>query len=76
LENKASAVALVVSFVSDLGDAYAPYFAETARMLLPLLDYNMNDEVKDHALECLPDLIKGGAEAFKNGKLDKKVFVE
>lgn len=72
MDDKAAAVALVVSFVTDLGDAYAPYFEETAQLLLPLLGYDMNDDVKEHAMECLPDLVKGGVEAMKNGKLDKK----
>ena len=39
LEEKATACSLISCYIDDLGEAFAPYVEETAKIMVPLLKY-------------------------------------
>lgn len=80
LEDKAMACCMLCSFVHDLKAAFFPYIEETASIMLPLMSFELSDEVRNYAITCMPDLVMAAVLAMQEGKCDldyvRRLFAE
>ena len=58
LEEKATACNMMACFVSELQAGFYPYIEQTAKIMIPLLQFYYHDEVRSAAVSCMPELIK------------------
>jgi HEAT repeat protein len=58
LEEKATACSMMACFLAELQDGFHDYIEQTTRIMVPLLQFYYNDEVRSAAVSCMPELIK------------------
>jgi len=63
VEEKDVAIQMLAVFIDECGKGYAPYIEQTGPLLLGLLEYNANDDIRDSTASCLPGLCKAAKEA-------------
>lgn len=54
---------MLAVFIDECGAGFAPYVEETAKILIPMLNYNANDDIRASVAEALPGLVKAAKEA-------------
>ncbi|KAG5452806.1 Importin-5 [Clonorchis sinensis] len=57
LEDKATACQMLVCYAREMKESFAPYCQQVLEIMVPLLDFYFNDEVRSAAAECLPYLL-------------------
>ncbi|CAH8682369.1 unnamed protein product [Schistosoma rodhaini] len=57
LEDKATACQMLVCYAREMKESFAPYCQQVLDIMVPLLDFYFNDEVRSAAAECLPFLL-------------------
>ncbi|CAL8094141.1 unnamed protein product [Calicophoron daubneyi] len=57
LEDKATACQMLVCYAREMKERFAPYCQQVLDIMVPLLDFYFNDEVRSAAAECLPYLL-------------------
>ncbi|KAA0199807.1 Karyopherin (importin) beta 3 [Fasciolopsis buskii] len=57
LEDKATACQMLVCYAREMKESFAPYCQQVLDIMVPLLDFYFNDEVRSAAAECLPYLL-------------------
>jgi len=62
MQDLQGALECVLSFVHELGRAYAPFVAQTATALLPIFEFSMGEEIRDLAYETWAELCKSARE--------------
>lgn len=66
VEEKDVAIQMLAVFIDECGAGYAPYIEQTGPLLLGLLEYNANEDIRDSTASCLPGLCRaaklGGAQ--------------
>jgi hypothetical protein len=67
-EEKDVAIQMLAVFIDELGGGYADYVEQTSQVLLPLVDYDLNDSVRNSVAGCFPGLIKCAKEANPNNR--------
>ncbi|KAI3384766.1 hypothetical protein SNEBB_007003 [Seison nebaliae] len=60
LEEKNNACSMLICYMKDLGDAFAPYISDVAELMIPLLRFYFHDNVRANAVEAMPYLLKCG----------------
>jgi len=63
IEEKDTAIQMLAVFIDECGAGFAPYVEETAKILVPMLNYNANDDIRASVAEALPGLVKAAKEA-------------
>mmetsp|Transcript_21921 Transcript_21921/g.43521 ORF Transcript_21921/g.43521 Transcript_21921/m.43521 type:complete len:1087 (-) Transcript_21921:464-3724(-) len=63
LEEKTQACCILAGFCHDLGPAYYPYLPETVSILVPLMHFRFNDDLRTAAMTAAPDLVKCAVQA-------------
>lgn len=63
IEEKDVAIQMLAVFIDELGAGFAEYVEPTSQILLPLLNYEANDSIRNSAAGALPGLIKCVKEA-------------
>jgi hypothetical protein len=63
IEEKDTAIQMLAVFIDECGAGFAPYVEETAKILVPMLNYAANDDIRASVAEALPGLIKAAKEA-------------
>jgi len=58
LDDKATACQMLVCYAKELGQAFAPYVLQVAELMLPLLQFYFNDEVRSAAADIMPCLLE------------------
>lgn len=54
---------MLAVFIDECGAGFAPYIEGTTKILLPMLDYNANDDIRASVADALPGLVKSAKEA-------------
>ena len=67
LEEKASACTMLCCYAYELKEGFFPYVQEVANIMVPLLKFYFNEEVRSAAAQALPELLKSAVEAMKKG---------
>ncbi|KAF7250134.1 hypothetical protein EG68_09707 [Paragonimus skrjabini miyazakii] len=57
LEDKATACQMLVCYAREMKESFAPYCQQVLDIMVPLLDFYFNDEVRSAAAECLSYLL-------------------
>eukprot|EP00466_Bigelowiella_natans_P004783 jgi/Bigna1/74113/fgenesh1_pg.27_\ len=71
LEEKATACAMLCSFANDIKEGYFPYVEATVKVMLPLMEYYLNDEVRKCAVSIMPTLLEITISAVKERKANE-----
>jgi hypothetical protein len=58
IEEKDVAIQMLAVFIDECGAGYAPWIEQTGTILLGLLEYNANDDIRDSTASALPGLCK------------------
>lgn len=64
IEEKELAIEMLSCFIDKLGGAFSQHIDETTKILLPLTNYTVNDEIRKSVAEAGPGLIKCAKEGF------------
>lgn len=51
------AINMLSVFIEELKEDYSPYVLSTTELILPLVNYLSNEDVRKSAAKCLPSLI-------------------
>eukprot|EP01127_Copromyxa_protea_P013418 TRINITY_DN361_c0_g1_i1.p1 TRINITY_DN361_c0_g1~~TRINITY_DN361_c0_g1_i1.p1 ORF type:complete len:1095 (-),score=333.86 TRINITY_DN361_c0_g1_i1:67-3351(-) len=57
LEEKASACSMLLSFASEMKDAFFPYVQDVSKLILPLLNFGFHDGVRSSCAALVPHLL-------------------
>lgn len=74
IEDLLAALQCVHCFVEQLGGAFSPWVQETAKALMPVFDFNIEEGVRDLAFEVWGDLCKCAREANQTGAVAELVM--
>lgn len=58
IEEKDVAIQMLAVFIDECGAGYAPWIEQTGTILLGLLQYGANDDIRDSTASALPGLCK------------------
>lgn len=58
LEEKDVAIQMLSVFIDECGAGFAPYIEKTSEILLAMLEYSANDDIRDSTASTLPGLCK------------------
>ena len=67
MEEKASAMGMVISFCFDLKEHFMPYVQQCAEIFIPMLNHP-HDEVRSNAIEAMPHLLTSAVAAHTAGR--------
>jgi len=76
LEEKATACSMLCSFAHEINEGFFPYVQESAKVMLPLMEYYLNDEVRKFAVNIMPDLLTSSIAAVKAGKANENMLFQ
>eukprot|EP00469_Lotharella_globosa_P014926 CAMPEP_0167824422 /NCGR_PEP_ID=MMETSP0112_2-20121227/8779_1 /TAXON_ID=91324 /ORGANISM="Lotharella globosa, Strain CCCM811" /LENGTH=1069 /DNA_ID=CAMNT_0007726371 /DNA_START=101 /DNA_END=3307 /DNA_ORIENTATION=- len=72
LEEKATACSMLCSFAHDINKGYFPFVEDTYKVMGPLMEYYLNDDVRSFAISIMPDLIQSTISAVQDRKTDTR----
>ncbi len=72
LEEKSTGCSMLCAFASDLKLAFFPYVDQTAKVLLPLVSYTFNEDVRSYSASAMPPLLISAVLAFKAGQTSQE----
>jgi len=75
LEEKATACSMLCSFAHDINKGFFPFVERTARVMLPLMDFYLNDEVRTFAISIMPELVQSTVSSLEDGKTNQQFLV-
>lgn len=55
-------------FIDELGGEYSEYIEGTIELILPMVNFSTNDEIRNVVAKCLPKLLKCFKESNKENK--------
>ena len=67
LEEKANACTMLCCYAYELREGFFPYVEEVTQIMVPLLKFYFNEEVRTAAAQALPELLRSGVEAMRKG---------
>jgi len=67
LEEKANACSMLCCYAYELKEGFFPYVHEVTQIMVPLLKFYFNEEVRSAAAQALPELLRSAVEATKKG---------
>jgi hypothetical protein len=65
LEEKASACTMLCCYAYELKEGFFPYAEQVTQIMVPLLKFYFNEEVRGAAAQALPELLRSAVEAMK-----------
>jgi hypothetical protein len=65
LEEKATACSMLCCYAYELKAGFFPYVNEVTQLMVPLLEFYLNEEVRGAAAQALPELLRSAVEAAK-----------
>ncbi|KAJ5067672.1 karyopherin (importin) beta 3 [Anaeramoeba ignava] len=71
IQEKATSVEILMIFASELSHNLIPYVQQIADIVIPLVLYYIDEDVRTYAAMCVGELVKCYASAFENG-MDKE----
>lgn len=74
VEELAEALECVHKFIEELGPHYAPFVAETAKALLPVFEFNIDEDIRDMAFETWGNLCQCSRDANQSGAVNDLVM--
>jgi hypothetical protein len=70
IEEKDSAIQMLIVFVEELGGGCGPYIEQISKILLSLTTFSASDNIRNSAAGALPALIKCAKIAFPDQVAD------
>lgn len=67
LEEKANACTMLCCYAYELKEGFFPYVEQVTQIMVPLLKFYFNEEVRTAAAQALPELLRSAAEAMRKG---------
>ena len=58
IEEKDSAIQMLIVFIEELGVGFAPYIEEVAKIFLALTQFYASDNIRVSSAQALPSLVK------------------
>jgi len=58
IEEKDVGIQMLAVFIDELGGEFAPYVEPTSKLLMSLINYEANDQIRNSVAGSLPGLIK------------------
>jgi len=74
VEELHEALDCVHQFIEELGAHYAPFVAETAKALLPVFEFNIDEDIRDMAFETWGNLCQCSRDANQAGAVNDLVM--
>lgn len=74
IEDLTAALQCVHCFIEQLGGAFSPWVQETAKALMPVFDFNIEESIRDLAFETWGDLCKCSRAANQVGAVGELVM--
>lgn len=71
IEDKVTGINMMSTILGVLAERalYLPFLADTVRVVLPSVGNHMSPELRDLALNCVPDIVKCALEAVQHGHM-------
>eukprot|EP00735_Rhodelphis_limneticus_P008844 TRINITY_DN2321_c0_g1::TRINITY_DN2321_c0_g1_i1::g.20738::m.20738 TRINITY_DN2321_c0_g1::TRINITY_DN2321_c0_g1_i1::g.20738 ORF type:complete len:1078 (+),score=394.95,sp/Q8BKC5/IPO5_MOUSE/35.22/0.0,HEAT/PF02985.17/3.9e+03,HEAT/PF02985.17/7.7,HEAT/PF02985.17/2.6e+03,HEAT/PF02985.17/4.8e+03,HEAT/PF02985.17/0.24,HEAT/PF02985.17/6e-06,HEAT/PF02985.17/0.067,HEAT/PF02985.17/3.5e+02,HEAT/PF02985.17/1.7,HEAT/PF02985.17/0.053,HEAT/PF02985.17/6e+02,HEAT_2/PF13646.1/1.2e+02,HEAT_2/PF13646.1/14,HEAT_2/PF13646. len=70
LEEKATACSMLSCYIAELEDVFLPYLQDAAQIVVPNLTFYYSDDVREAAVQCIPDLLRVAKSSFEAGKIN------
>jgi hypothetical protein len=67
LEEKANACTMLCCYAYELKEGFFPYVEEVTGIMVPLLKFVFNEEVRSSAAQTLPELLRSAVQAAQKG---------
>ncbi|CAL5227386.1 g10339 [Coccomyxa viridis] len=67
LEEKATACTMLCCYADELKEGFYPYVEQVTGIMLPLLKFYFQEEVRQAAVQCIPDLLRSAYLAAQKG---------
>lgn len=74
LEEKANACSMLCCYAYELKEGFFPYVEEVTQIMVPLLKFYFNEDVRSSAAQALPELLRSAIEAAKKGMGPDEAF--
>lgn len=74
LQEKSTAVRMLYEYAETLKEGFFPYLEATAKVLVPLLSYRYNEQVRIASMAALPAMIKCATKALQNDHAKRDEF--
>lgn len=74
LEEKANACSMLCCYAYELKEGFFPYAEEVTQIMVPLLKFYFNEEVRSAAAQAIPELLRSAVEAAKKGMGPDEAF--
>ncbi|KAL4539354.1 hypothetical protein Ndes2437B_g02265 [Nannochloris sp. 'desiccata'] len=74
LEEKASACTMLCCYAYELKEGFFPYAEQVTQIMVPLLRYYFNEEVRGAAAQALPELLRSAVESMKKNQGATQAF--
>jgi len=65
LDEKATACSMVCLFAADLKEGFFPYVEEVVKIMVPLLKFMFNEDIRAAAAQCIPELLNSSKLAAR-----------
>ncbi|KAL6776649.1 IPB2 [Auxenochlorella protothecoides x Auxenochlorella symbiontica] len=75
LEEKATACSMICCYADELKEGFLPYVQQVTGIMVPLLKFYFNEEVRTAAVQSLPELLRCATAARDAGKGVDDAFV-
>eukprot|EP01006_Ploeotia_vitrea_P036976 TRINITY_DN66079_c7_g2_i3.p1 TRINITY_DN66079_c7_g2~~TRINITY_DN66079_c7_g2_i3.p1 ORF type:complete len:1144 (+),score=626.30 TRINITY_DN66079_c7_g2_i3:69-3434(+) len=76
MEEKMSACSMLLNFAHDLRGHFIDWVVPTMKVMLPLVDYHLHDDVKAFAISIMPDLVHSAVLGVKNGRAQANLVTQ
>jgi hypothetical protein len=63
IEEKDTALQMLAVFIEECGAGFAPYIVDTSKIIVSMLEYGGNDNIRSSSADCIPYLVKSAKAA-------------
>ena len=63
IEEKTTAINMLSAIIVNCGVAFAPYIEGTIQILMPMLNYSANEDIRESVVDALALLVKAKKES-------------